>query len=179
MADDAQMHIGLERIIAPRLRAGVQVTVGGAALLIVFLPRYGLLSNVVVPRIGWLLTGVAALILASGVAMVIILPAYYRKLSRMMKQTNPEQMRVTLRFEPVRGGNVKILAELRPFDAEPHEPFQAVVPVMKSLDIPPHTPARVYGRPDEGPVVIDTVDGILWPEPDEKQRRLEEAFRVH
>lgn len=178
MADDAQLHVGLERIIAPRLRAGVQVTALGAVLLITFLPQYGLLSKVVVPRLGWILTSVATLILAIGTAMVIVLPAYYRKLSRMMKVTNPEQMRVTLRFEPARSGDVKVLAELRPFDAEPHEPFRAVVPVMKPLDIPPHTPARVYGRPEEGPVVIDTVDGILWPEPDEKQKRLEETFRV-
>lgn len=178
MSDEAQLHVGLERIIAPRLRVGVQVTVAGAALLILFVPRYGLLASFVTPRFGWILTFVSTLIFAAGVTMVVVLPAYYRRLSRMMKQVNPEQMRVTLRFEPAPGGNVKVMAELRPFDAEADEPFHAVVPVMQPLDIAPHTPARVYGSPGDGPVVIDTIDGILWPEVDDKQRRLEERFRV-
>ena len=137
MDDDAQLHVGLERIIAPRLRVGVQVTVAGAALMILFVPRVGLLANQVMPRLGWVMTVVSTMILAAGVITVVVLPAYYRRLSRMMKQVSPEQMRVTLRFEPVAGGDVKIMAELRPFDAEAHEPFQAVVPVMDSLDIAP------------------------------------------
>ena len=178
MADNAQLHVGLERLIAPRVRVGVQVTAAGAFLLILFLPRYGLLANALPTRLDWILSAVAALIVACGIVMVIVLPAYYRRLSAIMKQSSPADMRVTLRFEPAPNGQVSVYAELRPFDAEATEPVQMVVPVMKPIDIPPHTPARVYGVAQNGPVVIDTIDGILWPEPDERQKRLEDAFRV-
>src|ERR1043165_6979782 len=50
MSDEGQMHVGLERIIAPRLRVGFQVTFVGAVLLIFFLPRYGVASRLLPDR---------------------------------------------------------------------------------------------------------------------------------
>src|SRR5258708_28657689 len=123
---DEQLHIGLERMIAPRVRAGVQVTIAGAILLILLAPNVGLVAKFVPPPVGWFLSAIAAVVLGLGVAMVVILPAYYRKLSLMMKHSNPEQMRVTLRFEHPPGGNVKIMAELPTLASENDGQIRAV-----------------------------------------------------
>lgn len=172
-----EVHTNLERQIAPKTQIGVKISIIGAALLIFFLPHFGLLYSRIVPQLCWILSIIGAILLACGVMVVIYLPAYYRRLSRLRRQTEAEQMRVTLRYEKGPEGKTVAYADLRAPEADEADPAALSVPVMDPVEVPPDTPAFVYGVSTPGPVVIETAYGILWPAPDERQRRWEQTFK--
>jgi hypothetical protein len=172
----ADIHVALERNIVPKIQVGIKIAVIGAVLLIFFTPNTGLVGKLVQPRICWLISLVALAMLGCAAFVVIYVPAFYRRLSKMLKSETPRLMRVTLRNPDDRNGN--LLAELRPHESAEDEPAEVVVPVLNKIDVPSHFPAHIYGNEKKGPVVIETAHGILWPAPDEKQVKLEELFRV-
>ena len=94
----------------------------------------------------------------------------------MVREQQPTLMRVTVKDDTLSG---YALAELRPHEAEEDSPAQIVVKVIQKIDVPPNYPAEVYSKGKDGPVVIKTVNGTLWPAPDERQQKLEELFRVN
>jgi hypothetical protein len=171
--DNISIH--LERKIAPKMRVGIEIAVIAAGLLIFFTPRAGLLKNAVPERISLILTLLALAMLVCAGVVVIYLPAYYRKLSKLMRDETPTLMRVTVKEDSIRG---QILAELRGHESGEDAPVQMVVRVLDKVDVPPNFPAEVYQGGQQDQVVIQTVHGILWPVPDERQQKLEELFRV-
>ena len=172
----ADIHVALERNIVPKLQVGIKIAFIGAVLLIFFTPNSGLLGKVVQQRICLVISLAALGMLACAAFMIIYMPAYYRRLSKMLKSETPRLMRVTLKQPTDRNGDM--LAELRPHESSEDEPAEFVVPVLNKIDVPAHFPAQIYGNENRGPVVIETAHGILWPAPDEKQVKLEELFRV-
>lgn len=173
---DNSVHIALERKILPKMRVGIQIAVIAAVLLIFFTPRAGVLRNQVNERISWILAAVGVTLLACAAIVVFYLPAYYRRLSRMLREESPTLMRVTL----VEGGKgaADLVAELRPHESQATDPAEIEVPVLERVNVPPHFPAQVYGAQEDGPIVIETVHGILWPVPDERQQKMEDLFHV-
>jgi len=169
------VDLTLERKIMPKIRVGIQVAVIAAGLLIFFTPRFGLLTRVVPDRIKWILTGVGLLLLIIALVIVVHMPTYYRRISRMVREQHPRLMRVTVRDDTMSGYAV---AELRPHESDEAAPVEMVVRVLQKVDIPPNHPAQVYSKGENGPVVIKTVNGTLWPAPDERQEKLEKLFRV-
>lgn len=172
----ADIHVALERNIVPKLQVGIKVAVIGAVLLIFFTPNSGLLGKVVQYRICLVISLAALAMLGCAAFMIIYMPAYYRRLSKMLHSETPRLMRVTLKQPANR--NDEMLAELRPHESNEDEPAEIVVPVLNKIDVPAHFPAHIYGNENKGPLVIETAHGILWPAPDEKQVKLEELFRV-
>ena len=170
------VDLTLERKIVPKMRVGIQIAVIAAGLLIFFAPKFGLLSRVVPGRLLWILSAVGLALLAIAVVVVAYLPAYYRKISRMVREQQPRLMRVTVKDDVMSG---YALAELRPHEADETAPVEMVVRVIQKVDVPDNYPAEVYSKGGDGPVVIKTVNGTLWPAPDEKQQKLEELFRVN
>src|SRR5258706_746167 len=135
----ANIHVALERKIVPKMQVGVKIAVIGATLLIFFAPKAGLLGHVVQPRICWIITIVAFIMLACAAFVVIYMPAFYRNLSKMLKSETPRLMRVTLLQPDARNGNM--LAEIRSHDSEQDAPIEAVVHVLNKIDVTAHFPA--------------------------------------
>ncbi len=169
------VDLTLERKIVPKMRVGIQIAIIAAGLLIFFAPKFGLFSHVVPGRLLWILSAVGLAMLAIAVVVVAYLPAYYRKISRIVREQQPRLMRVTVKDDMLSG---YALAELRPHEADESAPVEMVVRVLQKVEVPDNYPAEVYTKGD-GPVVIKTVNGTLWPAPDEKQQKLEELFRVN
>lgn len=170
------VDLTLERKIVPKIRVGTQIAVIAAGLLIFFTPKIGLLNRVVPARIGWIATSIGFALLVLALVIVIHLPAYYRNISRMVREQQPRLMRVTVKDDLMSGYAV---AELRPHEAEEDAPVEIVVRVIQKVDVPDNYPAEVFSKGTNGPVVIKTINGTLWPAPDEKQQKLEELFRVN